>query len=388
MSELIATRTNYTDFRKHLLATVSVLTFASLATVPVVQASEADRPTVWIELGGQAEFNRGTSSPFTAPFMVNQANSGAFDPVSPLDVQKTPRFSFGEEGKISIQPKHSDWIFSASLRYGRSGTNRYIHQQTKGFPLPTNSPMFRGTGPSGRPPQHYMTGEVSYAEYRERQSESHLVLDFQAGKDVGLGLFGNDSTSIFSAGVRMARISSSAAPNQRMRPDMSGTNFVQAAKYHRFYHHYALSGYSERSFRGIGPSVSWNGSASISGNTEAGQLGVDWNANAALLFGRQKMRAHHSTSGFHKSLLPGQFPASVVKFAYSTSASPARSRSVIVPNIGGSFAVAYRFDNAKLDLGYRADLFFNAMDTGMDARKTSNVLYHGPFATLSIGLGG
>jgi hypothetical protein len=122
-----------------------------------------------------------------------------------------------------------------------------------------------------------------------------------------------------------------------------------------------------------------NSSAPVFGNPDAGELAVDWGVDAAVLFGKQKMQAHHHTTEFHDSghLSP-----------YNRSANPARSRSVIVPNVGGSFAIAYRFEAAKLDLGYRADLFFNAMDTGIDTRQTSNVLFHGPFATLSIGLGG
>jgi len=42
----------------------------------------------------------------------------------------------------------------------------------------------------------------------------------------------------------------------------------------------------------------------------------------------------------------------------------------------------------KVSLGYRADFFFGAADTGIDARKTSDLSFHGPFAKLSIGLGG
>jgi hypothetical protein len=66
----------------------------------------------------------------------------------------------------------------------------------------------------------------------------------------------------------------------------------------------------------------------------------------------------------------------------------ARSRSVVVPNIGGFAGLSFIYDAAKLTLGYRADFFFGAMDTGIDARKTSDVGFHGPFTTISIGLGG
>ena len=65
-----------------------------------------------------------------------------------------------------------------------------------------------------------------------------------------------------------------------------------------------------------------------------------------------------------------------------------RSRSVVVPNLGGFAGLSMNYPNAKVSFGYRADFFFGAMDTGIDARHSSNVGFHGPFATISIGLGG
>jgi hypothetical protein len=65
-----------------------------------------------------------------------------------------------------------------------------------------------------------------------------------------------------------------------------------------------------------------------------------------------------------------------------------RARNVVAPNLGGFAALSYRFTNAKLSMGYRADFFFNALDRGIDVRQSTTLGYHGPFATVSIGLGG
>jgi hypothetical protein len=77
---------------------------------------------------------------------------------------------------------------------------------------------------------------------------------------------------------------------------------------------------------------------------------------------------------------------------YYTKALPPdgqnRSRSVVVPNVGGFLGFSLKFPNAKASLGYRADFFFHALDTGIDARQTGTVGFQGPFATISIGLGG
>jgi len=41
-----------------------------------------------------------------------------------------------------------------------------------------------------------------------------------------------------------------------------------------------------------------------------------------------------------------------------------------------------------VSFGYRADIFFGAMDSGWDTRSTKNLSFYGPFASVAIGLGG
>ena len=67
---------------------------------------------------------------------------------------------------------------------------------------------------------------------------------------------------------------------------------------------------------------------------------------------------------------------------------PNRSRFVTVPNLGGFAGASFRFSGAKVSLGYRADFFFGAMDGGIDTRKSEDIGFYGPFATISVGLGG
>src|SRR6185437_15509662 len=159
MSELINSQTSNKTIRSDLLATVSALVLgASMVLTQPVIADEGGKPTVWIELGGQAEFVNGMSEPFEPPFVFGHANPGVYDPVSPVGVQKEPKFSFGEEGSITFEPKHSDWVFSAGIRYGRSVANRYAHQQTAGQPIPTSVRSFYGIS------FPYATGNLAYAE--------------------------------------------------------------------------------------------------------------------------------------------------------------------------------------------------------------------------------
>jgi hypothetical protein len=48
--------------------------------------------------------------------------------------------------------------------------------------------------------------------------------------------------------------------------------------------------------------------------------------------------------------------------------------------------ISFRYPNAKVSFGYRADLFLGAMDVGIDARHTKDRNFYGPFATISLGL--
>jgi len=61
---------------------------------------------------------------------------------------------------------------------------------------------------------------------------------------------------------------------------------------------------------------------------------------------------------------------------------------VAVPNVGALFGVSYKYQNAKVSFGYRVDEFFGAMDGGIDTRKSENRGFFGPYANISIGLGG
>ena len=72
---------------------------------------------------------------------------------------------------------------------------------------------------------------------------------------------------------------------------------------------------------------------------------------------------------------------------YDHPASPARSKSVSVPNLGGFAGLSLRYANAKLSLGYRADMFFSAVDAGIDTAKKEDRGFYGPFASISVGIG-
>jgi hypothetical protein len=158
---------------------------------------------------------------------------------------------------------------------------------------------------------------------------------------------------------------------------------------------YAGFASAHRSFHGVGPSLSWDASARLAGAKETSEVFFDWGVNASVLFGRQKAEgAHHTSAHFYskyKASLGTGAPLAGYALIYGNdpahNRAHARSHSVVVPNVGGFAGLSFRYANAKVSMGYRADLFFGAIDGGVDARKTYDRDFYGPFATISIGLG-
>lgn len=391
MSELMNGCLDRENFRWHLLTTVSAL---ALVAAPFhmtdALASESDHPTVWIELGGQLEHIDGGEERFAPPFVLAPSQP-AIETISPLSLQHPARYSFGGEASVTIAPQNSDWVFSASVRYGRSNAAKHVHEQSNpvGYPWYFLGAFARTVEPLA----------AQFVDTRTQYNETHLVTDFQIGRDVGLGLFGHQSSSTVNAGVRFAQFTSKSQVGIRENPDWHfSPKYITIPSYGLYhaklpygqaYHSFAGNFDSSRSFRGVGPSISWKNSTVLIGNEDSA-VAVDWGLNGAVLFGRQKAKTHHQTvDQYHAG---GAFVTNPAErtTVYSHPATPdhMRSRSVIVPNLGGFAGLSMRYSNAKVSMGYRADIFFGAMDGGIDTGKSYNRDFYGPFATISIGLGG
>jgi len=66
-----------------------------------------------------------------------------------------------------------------------------------------------------------------------------------------------------------------------------------------------------------------------------------------------------------------------------------RSKIAVVPNIGGVATLSWRLPNGKVSFGYRADFFFfGAINGGLATSQKETRDFYGPFANVSVGLGG
>ena len=387
MSELSNTHGSRFELRGLLLATSSAVVLSTCLCVPnEAFAADSDRPTVWIELGGQFEQISTSDDAFAPPFSTRPPVMLPITPgnpqIAPGSVQKPLESSFGFEGKISIEPEESDWTFSAGVIYGRSNGAKHIHHQT------TPKSFAFGTGSYKK----YVPIAATYGKFSDAvasKHESHAILDFQAGKDVGLGIFGQHGQAVINVGLRFAQFHNDTQVSLNSGPDPLGYKYLGTRKLLPQARPFTYRGKLEasRSFTGLGPSASWDASTLVIGNATDASFTLDWAAHAALLFGRQKADVQHQTSEYSKPPPSQGNGSGLIHPVYQTGAKHRRSRSVVVPNIGGMAGVSLKFPNAKVSLGYRADFFFGAMDSGIGARNSETLGFHGPFATISIGLG-
>ncbi len=404
MSELIQKHDNRATIRWKLLTGASALALtAYVSSAGLAQADDAGQPQLWIELGGQFSRLQDNLEPYAPPFAA--MTPSIFAP--PQNGEKPPTYGFDETASILFRPKDSDWQFSASIRYGRSSTNKHVRQQS--YPVPYSYytkhlwlKYFQGHYTGSAETFVITTPPIAarFADLHAKQSEFHTIIDFQAGKDVGLGLFGGNASSSLDIGVRFAQFTSKACVALDENPDWQ---FVTGIYKHNFtvkyktiqevyqpYHSFSGELQAVRSFHGIGPSLSWNSSVPFAGNAQDGELTLDWGVNGALLFGRQRVKLHEqSTARYHShgTLHAHRTPGLMTTYQGPHTPTRTRSRNATVPNVGGSVGLSWKLQNFQMSLGYRADIFFNAIDGGIDAAKKENRAFYGPYASISIGLG-
>jgi hypothetical protein len=382
MSELVNARKTKTNFRLQLLATASAIALVCTYETGEARAADDDasRSSVWIELGGQLSRLYEGQEIYAPDFMA--VRPATFLPSQGFE--GLPLSSFDETGKISFEPNGSGWVLSASVLYGRSSSHKHSHEQTH----PGSFIITRSGAPiSGVPPQTAIAAR--FADTLVRNDEKHLIADFQAGRDVGLGMFGGHGTSVFGLGVRFAQFQSGSNITLKSDPDwqFSPRYFYGLKVPVQFYHSNLAHLSATRSFHGLGPSLSWKASAPLVAGSHDSELTFDWGLNAAVLFGRQRAKVGHEETGRYHG--PKYQKGTHVTVYHPTPVANAdRVKTVTVPNIGGIVGATWRIQNFKLSAGYRADLFFGAMDGGIDAAKKENIGFYGPFATVSVGIGG
>jgi iron complex outermembrane receptor protein len=381
---------------------------------------DGGRPQIWITLGGNYNnMLEAKADPYDPLALPNFPNGGDATPPwaaglpTPRSLQKSPNSGFDWEADLSYQPSGSDWKLMAGVRYGRSARNNYVHKSQYAFTndefnagvFGTQSCSFISTVGALFPSiNHYqISHDVQRCEHgtnhefvdsHASSSEQHEILDFEVGKNVGIGLFGTAGTGTLSGGVRIAQFNfrnGMTLLSDPHYPEPAGLPSFFTHKYHDVYDFYVDE---HRSFNGIGPEVNWDASNPVWGDVQNGQVALDWGVNLGALFGDETVHLHHVVK--HCTISNAISPQSCNNSGNGgvgdvrTVEPPddvTRSNRVTVPNLGAHLGLSINYRNAKISFGYRADEFFGAIDGGQYSVHRFNRGFNGAYANISIGLG-
>jgi hypothetical protein len=302
-------------------------------------------------------------------------------------LSKLPDMGFDWEGAATIELPQTDWQLKAGIRYGRATRNKHFHQSayagTKtGITFGTQQYSCAFVG--AYYPQYlagcYHGSVNEFVDSRNISRETHTMLDFTLGKDVGLGTIGG--------GVRIAQFTEKTKMDIGADPNYN----IYLTPFSKYHDTYQFKSDEQRNFRGVGPEVTWDANQVLWGDGDGAEVTFDWGINASVLFGQQKVVLHHAAAHCRHTGLGINAGCDGVGIGgqdgqiHEPDEDIARSTSVTVPNLGGYLGASLRYRNSKLSLGYRADTFFNAMDGGQQTQETFNRGFYGPYLNVSLGL--
>jgi len=290
----------------------------------------------------------------------------------------------GRQLKVTYRPDGGSWALSGSARYGRTnGGAARIHKDQTGVGGCAFAGYFAAICPKYRDTLNLYPTYHDWSDATVKSREDHLVIDFQVGKDLGIG--GLEHSTV-AAGLRYAGMNSTTNVTMDGIPDWVIPDGWYL-KYDSTMHRYQATLDARREFRGAGPMLSWDAAARLIGNEEVGHVDLDWSVNGGVLFGKQK------------TTVTGQETAAYFSGAYyenprppvSTVVTPAdihRTKSVSAPVVDLSLGLSYEIQRIKIGAGYRWGRYFNVLDAGYQDRKSYDRTFDGPYFKIAVGFGG
>jgi outer membrane receptor protein involved in Fe transport len=311
----------------------------------------------------------------------------------------------GRSIKLSYRPDGAAWFVSGAYRYGRtnSRTTRDHHEtqeKTNACRFPASfygglfakvfcDPNYLFYGHSYYSPDA-LAHNKSWSAGEARGQEQHTLVDFEVGRDFGLGAaFGHSS---LSTGIRYGEFRSSShfaasGVADWNVPDGWLIGQIFPDKYQATHNGYQADLTSTRKFKGAGPMLSWDAATHLLGSNEAGHVDLDWSVTGGVLFGKQTARfvgkdTMASYAGYY-----GTWPVPVTQ--RTDFALPAnRSKSATAPVVDLSLGLSYDIQRIKVGAGYRWERYFNVLDTGYAERKATDRTIDGPYFKIAVGFGG
>jgi hypothetical protein len=109
---------------------------------------------------------------------------------------------------------------------------------------------------------------------------------------------------------------------------------------------------------------------------------------ASVLFGKQTARVHEHRLGAYTGGPVAAFSKYDLAPRYETTSDFRRSTRVTVPAAKANLGLSYELGRLKVSGGYRVERYFKAIDGGIEARKTYDRQFDGPYFKVSVGFGG
>ncbi|WP_136657864.1 Lpg1974 family pore-forming outer membrane protein [Nitratireductor sp. XY-223] len=284
-------------FRVVLLSTVSAVALVALVEGDTVAQERIS--SWWLEFGGMYDF-----------WDASDANQYFILPGNTVK----PGDGFHISGEVGAYIGDTPWYATLGGKWGKS------QDETASF--------YSGAFTTG--------GSVE-------SSEEHAVVDFQVGRDVGLGILGLPEGALkANAGVRYTYFKGSE----------SGIG--------------TYSGFgtgpigNTRKFSGLGPRIGIEGSVPL----QDSKFAVDFSAGGAILFGKQKTSINSDVS-------------------FATYAFTRRDTKA-VPNVDAFLGISFNDANFSVSAGYSVDAYFGMVDAGYFTNVDSDRIFHGPSVKLKV----
>jgi outer membrane receptor protein involved in Fe transport len=333
-----------------------------------------------VEIGGQVQRHDAPSEPVTPSFI--DEFEPALQPTGLSD--RDLDWGDGRELRVAYRPSGGNWTIGAGIRFGRTNndTGRF-HAEVEGDSGCAFAGYLAYLCPYN-PELYYLEG-VNWSDASARNREEHTVIDFEIGRDVGLG--GIRNSTVF-AGLRHAEFQSTTQAWMRGVPDWdipdgwhpaSGSQPASS-------HMYEATLDASREFSGVGPILTWEASLPVLGG-ESGKLNVDWAIGGGVLFGKQETSISGSeyVGYFHGNYL--KFPGYIEPVS-DVPVTGQRSRNVTVPLVDLSLGLSYDVGRVKIGAGYRWERYFDVLDVGDDEAKDADRTIDGPYFKIAVGFGG
>jgi len=260
-----------------------------------------------------------------------------FGDTGPFLLQDNPTLHPGTgydlAGTVSYQAPGSDLSYSVGVRYGRTNT-------------------------SGKSFHTAYDTKYSFSRSgRASHTQEHLFVDFNVGKDVGMGIWG-PGVSTVGGGIRYAHLSS-----------LTRGSFATSSKYISRAGSFRIN----RRNDAVGPRIFVQQTSFLPGSMGQSGFSIGWGGGVGVLFGRQTVSAINTFTEDEGSL-------------YNAFPGGSRSHNVTSPDVDAFFQLGFTPPHTGLTIGagYRFEEVFNALDGGYSVRSQQDFVQQGPYVDVSI----